>query len=68
MTAKRADLDAAKQAILESGSYDYNKRMAQEYARKAASEAAKLRLLSNLNEEAIDYIQGIAEYMVIRDV
>lgn len=63
----REELDAAKQALMDSGAYDYNKKLAQDYARKAADHAAKLRKL-NLNSEAIDYIQGVAEYMVVREV
>jgi len=65
--ATREDLDAAKKAIMNCGAYDYNKRLAQDYAHKAAKTAEKLRGLS-LNSEAIDYIQGIAEYMVKREV
>lgn len=65
--ATREQLDAAKAAMQECGAYDYNKKIAQDYARKAAKTANKLREL-NLNSEAIDYIQGIAEYMVVREV
>ena len=56
-----------KKEIKESGAYEYSKKLAQEYATKAAKTAEKLRGL-NLNSEAIDYIQGIAEYMVTREV
>ncbi len=66
--ATRQNLDKAKQAIIDSGSYEYSKETAKEYARKAAKSAAKLRKIPGLNSEAIDYIQGIAEYMVIREV
>lgn len=65
--ATRNELDEAKKAILDCGAYDYNKKVAQDYARKAAETANKLRQFG-LNEEAIDYIQGIAEYMVEREV
>lgn len=65
--ASRKDLDAAKQAIIDSGSLHYSNGLARRYAMKAAKTAAKLRDL-HLNSEAIDYIQGIAEYMVNRDV
>ncbi len=65
--ATREDLEAAKAAIKESGAYDYNKRLAKEYAVKAAGSAGKLRDL-NLQGEAIDFIQGIAEYMAEREV
>lgn len=67
MNASRADLDLAKKAIIDCGSLDYNRQLAKDYATKAAKTANKLRDLS-LNFEAIDYIQGIAEYMVEREV
>lgn len=67
MEAGRVQLDLAKKAIEESGALEYNKRLAREYAQKAATTANKLRNL-NLNADAIDYIQGIAEYMVTRKV
>ena len=66
-TASREDLDAAKIVIKDCGSYEYNRKMASEYAAKAAKTAESLRQL-NLNQEAVDYIQGIAEYMVTREV
>lgn len=65
--ATREELDAAKEAIMDSGSYEYSKSLAKEYAAKAAITAQKLRRLK-LDSEAIDYVQGIAEYMVERDV
>ncbi len=65
--ATREDLDAAKKAILDCGAYEYNKKLAREYAAKAARTAEKLRKFE-LNSEAIDFIQGIAEYMVEREV
>jgi len=65
--AGREELDAAKVAIKDSGSYEYSKNLAMGYAAKAAKTAEKLRELK-LNPEAIDYIQGIAEYMTEREV
>lgn len=65
--AGREDLDAAKKAIMDCGAYEYNKQLAREYAARAARTAEKLRSLK-LDSEAIDYIQGIAEYMVEREV
>lgn len=65
--AKRVDLDRAKKAIEESGSLDYSRKLAKKLAARAAKTAEKLRELK-LNSEAIDYIQGIAEYMVEREV
>lgn len=65
--ANAGDIEEAKKAIKESGSYEYSMDISREYARKAVETAEKLRGL-NLNREAIDYIQGIAEYMVHREV
>ena len=67
MEASRESLDEAKKAIVESGSLDYSRKVAREFAAKAAKTASKLRKL-NLDEEAVDFIQGIAEYMVTRKV
>ena len=67
MNASRGDLDAAKEAIIDCGAYEYNKKLAGEYAARAAKTAENLRKL-NLDPEAIDYIQGVAEYMVEREV
>jgi len=67
MDASRENLDAAKKVIMDCGAYEYNKKLAREYAARAAKTAGKLRSLK-LDSEAIDYIQGIAEYMVEREV
>lgn len=66
-TASSEDIVAAKQALIDSGSLDYNRKMSVDYAKKAVVSAEKLRNLQ-LNKEAIDFIQGIAEYMVNREV
>lgn len=65
--AKFEDIEKAKKAINDSGSAEYSRKISREYAAKAAKTADKLRSL-NLYSEAVDYIQGIAEYMVNRDV
>lgn len=65
--ANALDIEAAKQAIRDSGSMEHSLKMTEGLARKAAQTAEKLRNL-NLNKEAIDYLQGIAEYMVKREV
>jgi geranylgeranyl diphosphate synthase type I len=66
-TASTDDIEAAKKAIVDSGSLEYSRIVSKDFATKAARTAEKLRSL-NLNTEAIDFIQGIAEYMVNRDV
>jgi len=65
--ASRKDLDNAKQAIIDSGSLRYSNDLARGYAAIAAKTASGLRSL-DLNSKAIDYMQGIAEYMVNRKV
>ncbi len=65
--ADKADIELAKKAIQDSGSLEYSLALTQKLARNAAKSAAKLRELK-LNSEAIDYLQGIAEYMVEREV
>lgn len=58
---------AAKQALIDSGSLEYNRTISRVYAQKAVESAEKLRTLQ-LSSEAIDFIQGIAQYMVNREV
>ena len=58
---------AAKQALIDSGSLEYNRTISRVYAQKAVESAEKLRTL-RLSSEAIDFIQGIAQYMVNREV
>ncbi|MEK9200705.1 MAG: polyprenyl synthetase family protein [Patescibacteria group bacterium] len=65
--ATREELDKAKQAMIDCGAYEYNLKLAREYAAKAVEVAEKLRKF-DLNSEAIDYIQGVAEYMVTREL
>ena len=65
--AGEKDIESAKQAIRDSGSLEYSLNLMRKLAGKAAKSAAKLRDLK-LNSEAIDYLQGIAEYMVKREV
>jgi len=61
------DIENAKKAIVDSGSLEYSRTISRDYAAKAAKTAERLRDF-NLNKEAIDFIQGVAEYMVNRDV
>jgi geranylgeranyl diphosphate synthase, type I len=61
------EIEKAKKAIAGCGALEYSRKIAKDYASKAAQTANKLRTL-NLDKEAIDYIQGIAEYMVNREV
>ena len=65
--ADKGDIELAKKAIRDSGSLEYSLNLMRKLAGRAAVSAAKLRELK-LNPEAIDYLQGIAEYMVQREV
>lgn len=66
-SAAPADIEKAKQAIIDSGALEYSRNISRDYARRAVVTAEKLRDLK-LNKEAIDFIQGVAEYMVEREV
>lgn len=65
--AETEDIENAKMAIVESGSLQYSRDISRNYAQKAVDTAEKLKELK-LNGEAIDFIQGVALYMVNRDV
>jgi len=65
--ASRKEIEEAKKAIKESGSYDYSLIAARNLAQEAVDEARRLRD-KGLNDEAIDFIEGVAEYMVNREV
>ena len=67
LKAKNEEIERAKIAIKESGAYGYSVRVAREYAERAANTAAKLRMM-DVNLESVDFIEGIARYMVERDV
>lgn len=67
LTAEDSDIEAAKQAIRDSGAYTYSVETARKYAIKAAETASSMRG-KGLNDEAIDYLEGIARYMVEREV
>lgn len=66
-TAKESDIQLAKQTIINSGSYQYSVDTARKMAEEAAGVVSGLRKM-NLNTEAIDYLEGIARYMVNREV
>ncbi len=65
--ASEEKIEAAKAAIKSSGSYEYSNKVSRDLAAKAAKTAEKLKDLG-LNSEAVDYIQGIAQYMVEREL
>ncbi len=65
--AETKDIDAAKEAIRDSGAYMYSVKVARELAEKSARTTNRLRG-KGLNDEAINYLEGIARYMVEREV
>jgi geranylgeranyl diphosphate synthase, type I len=65
--ATEQEVAKAKEAIKESGSMDYSITMAKKMANEAVEIAESLRKFS-LDGEAIDYLKGIAEYIVAREV
>ncbi len=57
----------AKQAIVDSGALDYSVQKAKSLTSEAVDVARGLEKL-DLNQEAVDYLKGIAEYVVSREV
>jgi geranylgeranyl diphosphate synthase type I len=65
--AKEEDIKRAKEAIKESGSLDYSIKKIKSLATEAIEMAESLGKL-NLNRQAIDYLKGIADYTINRDL
>lgn len=61
------DAEIARRIVIETGSLDYSKKIALDWATKAQSAIPAMRLRS-WNEEAVDYLDGIAQYMIERDL
>jgi len=66
-SAEETDINNAKQAIKDSGSLDYSIKISRELAHKAANTAQGLSKL-NCNQEAVDFISGVSEYMANREL
>lgn len=64
--ARSDEILVAKQAIKESGAYDYNVLKAKDLAKEAMVVVDKLSSL-NLNEDAVLFLKGVADYIVNRD-
>ncbi len=65
--ASRQEIDEVKKNISEGGSYKYSVELARSFAIKAVNVANKMRSLG-LDAESLDYLEGIAQYMVERDL
>lgn len=66
-TADQKDIERAKQTIIKTGSLEYSKELSRKLAKNAVDTAQKLHEFK-LNPDAISFIQGIAEYMVTREL
>jgi geranylgeranyl diphosphate synthase type I len=66
VNATNEEITKAKKAIIDSGALAYSKQKATDLALEAISCTQKLRDL-NLNSEAVDFIEGIAKYMIDRE-
>ncbi len=67
LTASAGEIAKVKKIMKDCGAYEYNKQKAVDYAQKAVEIARKLRRFE-LNSVAVDFIEGIAAYMVEREV
>lgn len=56
-----------QKVIIDTGSLDYSKEMAQKYVREAKEKILKLRD-PNWSDEGFNYLVGIADYMIERDL
>lgn len=65
--ADMAKIEEVKEIFKQTGSYKYSVDEAKKMARIAADEAKRLREFE-LNPEAVDFLEGIATYMVEREV
>lgn len=65
ITEKEAN--EARNIVVDTGSLEYSKKVSIKWAKKA-QEAIPLMKKKNWNAEAIDYLDGIAQYMVEREM
>jgi geranylgeranyl diphosphate synthase type I len=64
--ASEEEIEGASKAVKESGAYEYSVNKAKELAQEAKKEVEKLEKM-DLNSEAVNYLSGIAEYVVNRE-
>ncbi len=67
LRAKSENIELAKKAIKESGAFEYSIDVAKKLNLRSIETIQKLREMC-LNNEAIDYLEGISRYMVEREV
>lgn len=61
------DANKARKIVIDTGSLDYSKKVSIKWAKKAQSAIPEMRK-RKWNKEAVDYLDGIAQYMVEREV
>jgi geranylgeranyl diphosphate synthase type I len=61
------EAEEARKIVIETGSLDYSKKVSVKWAKKA-QKAIPLMKQKNWNKEAIDYLDGIAQYMIEREM
>lgn len=62
-----AEADICREIVIKTGSLDYSKEKAVEFAKKSLVAVERLRGMG-LDKEAVDYLEGIALYMVEREI
>lgn len=66
-SASKEEVELAKRAIKESGSYQYSVDLAKKLNERSIRTMQRLRGIG-LDEEAVDFLEGIARYMMEREV
>lgn len=61
------DANKARKIVIDTGSLDYSKKVSIKWAKKAQATIPEMRK-RKWNKEAVDYLDGIAQYMVEREV
>ncbi len=65
ITKKEANI--VRKIVIDTGSYDYSKKISRKWAKKAQEVIPEMEK-RKWNKEAINYLNGIAQYMVERDI
>lgn len=63
----KKEAEIIKKIIIQTGSLEYSKKISIKYAKKAQSFIPQM-MAKNWNKKAINYLDGIAQYMIERDI